>query len=437
MACFLAALFALSLASAPAEPAPQTAPTSAPALVPLAVMPVSTLEDDAAVRDAVAAFAPFLTARLAEAGGHAVISADDVSSLLAGEADRQSVGCADDGCLAEIAGALGARLVVLGQVSRLGDGLTWTSTLLDQREGTVVRRVVMKGRSAQALLAQAEEVAMALVGRESDARLEGPGAMKRLGFSRPGDLEAFKAYRARQADMTTQEALTAFVIDRNTESTRLALLEAVLFGAAVGVAPAMAVAWGASTYLTTFHHQFLLGMLATAPIFLLVPVSCSLGLAGVGVSVYDALDVGSVKVHRDGCCRDDVAISEEMEESPWTKALAIGTLLSGGMALGMAYMSTLPYVVVVVATLLYGVGYTPYDIPDYQGNPLVTPSSQCAVCSMWCCAGLPTLGCMANAVVGALLLLWPPKPFVTHEANPGRAVADADSPPAPVEEVTR
>src|SRR5690242_2520281 len=50
-----------------------------------------------------------------------VLSGADVKQLIALEAQKQSVGCTDDSsCLADVAGALGAELVVFGNAGKLG-----------------------------------------------------------------------------------------------------------------------------------------------------------------------------------------------------------------------------------------------------------------------------------------------------------------------------
>lgn len=60
-----------------------------------------------------------------------VLTRDDVRNALAVEAEKQSLGCAESSCLAEIAGAMGARIVVYGSVGRLGQQLVLTLNLFD------------------------------------------------------------------------------------------------------------------------------------------------------------------------------------------------------------------------------------------------------------------------------------------------------------------
>ena len=56
----------------------------------------------------------------------------DVKQMLALEAEKQTLGCADDSsCLAEIAGAMGARFVVYGDVAKLGSNIIITINVFD------------------------------------------------------------------------------------------------------------------------------------------------------------------------------------------------------------------------------------------------------------------------------------------------------------------
>jgi hypothetical protein len=60
-------------------------------------------------------------AELRKREGLSVVGLDEVRALVAHEAERQRAGCADDGCIAEIADALGADVLVAGGLSTIGD----------------------------------------------------------------------------------------------------------------------------------------------------------------------------------------------------------------------------------------------------------------------------------------------------------------------------
>lgn len=73
-----------------------------------------------------------------------VVSARDVETLLGLERQRQLVGCAEDeaSCLAELAGALGARFVLSGTLSRVGGSYQLTLQTLDSSRAQALGRSV-------------------------------------------------------------------------------------------------------------------------------------------------------------------------------------------------------------------------------------------------------------------------------------------------------
>lgn len=80
-----------------------------------------------------------------------VLTRDDVKKALAVEAERQSMGCEEESCLAELAGAMGARVVVYGSVGRLGDELLLTLNLFDSQSGSSGGRRVARAKTVNAL----------------------------------------------------------------------------------------------------------------------------------------------------------------------------------------------------------------------------------------------------------------------------------------------
>ena len=80
---------------------------------------------------AVEAASDITTGAFQEQGRFEVISTADVQSLIDLEADRSVAGCANNSCLAEIAGALGADFVVTGRMSKLGESFVFKLALLD------------------------------------------------------------------------------------------------------------------------------------------------------------------------------------------------------------------------------------------------------------------------------------------------------------------
>lgn len=79
-----------------------------------------------------------------------VLATADLREVVALEGEKQALGCDVDSqsCLAEVAGAMGARFVVLGQLGALADTLVLTLSLYDSEEGRAPGRVVVKGADA-------------------------------------------------------------------------------------------------------------------------------------------------------------------------------------------------------------------------------------------------------------------------------------------------
>jgi hypothetical protein len=107
-------------------------------------------------------------ATLSSTKGRQVLGQDDIASFLSIEAERQKSGCADSGCLEEIAGAMDVDTLVTGTVDRVGDRLVLTLTELDAREVKPIARV--QGVSlvdAKELLRVADELAIELMQKTS------------------------------------------------------------------------------------------------------------------------------------------------------------------------------------------------------------------------------------------------------------------------------
>ena len=92
------------------------------------------------------AFGPQVTAKIAEAlrtrTTGKVISADDVLAILQNEKQKSILGaCNDDSCLAELASALGAEVVVSGKLVKADDKLSLTLSVVDGASAQVIGRV--------------------------------------------------------------------------------------------------------------------------------------------------------------------------------------------------------------------------------------------------------------------------------------------------------
>jgi len=96
-----------------------------------------------------------LTASLSEQPSLDVLASSDVREVVALESDKQAMGCeSETDCLAEVAGAMGARLVVFGQLGRLGTLYVLTLNLFDSESARAVSRVVVQADSIEAFPAK-------------------------------------------------------------------------------------------------------------------------------------------------------------------------------------------------------------------------------------------------------------------------------------------
>lgn len=138
-------------APAPASSAPEAAslPAPAPARFRLLVLELKGNDVDEAT---VKTLEGIVTAGLAEYPELDVVSGDDLKNLLQLEAERASTGCSEDAsCMAEIADALGAQLVVFGNAGRLGDSIVLNLNLFDSVKATGLGRIVVQAESTEKL----------------------------------------------------------------------------------------------------------------------------------------------------------------------------------------------------------------------------------------------------------------------------------------------
>ncbi|MEW5740497.1 MAG: hypothetical protein AB1938_16335 [Myxococcota bacterium] len=127
---------------APAAPQPQTPPRGEkPRLVVLDLSAAGDVDPDTA-----RSMTEVVAAQATRAGVFEVTTQKDVATLLSLERQKQLLGCSDEAasCMAELAGAMGARFVLSGSLTRLGAD-TWQLTL--QMLDTASTRTV--GRSTR------------------------------------------------------------------------------------------------------------------------------------------------------------------------------------------------------------------------------------------------------------------------------------------------
>ncbi len=94
-----------------------------------------------------------------------VLTGEDVRRAVDLEAERQTLGCAASSCLAEIASAMGAGVVLYGSLSKLGDDeAILTLNVFDSNSARASGRSSIRGRDVKAIVDQIDgEVATLIV----------------------------------------------------------------------------------------------------------------------------------------------------------------------------------------------------------------------------------------------------------------------------------
>ncbi len=89
--------------------------------------------------------------------GFDVIAQSEIASMLGYQKERAALGCSEDGCLVDIAGALGAEFVLSGELARVGSRAHISLALLQPGKGKVA------ARSAGFAEGDDDEVALAVI----------------------------------------------------------------------------------------------------------------------------------------------------------------------------------------------------------------------------------------------------------------------------------
>jgi len=112
-----------------------------------------------------------LVQELGQAEGLDVIGSADLQRLADLSAMQSTAGCDDggDACLAEIADAMGAGLVVFSEVGRLGGRVIWQLGLWDQTAGRIIARATVEATDVAGLAAHVDDAVATLL-RPLEAR---------------------------------------------------------------------------------------------------------------------------------------------------------------------------------------------------------------------------------------------------------------------------
>lgn len=135
-------------------------------------------------RDARIAFGQIIAEEAGRVKGYELLSAAEVRAVIDQESAKQLVGCDDTGCLAELAEALDAELIVSGRVDVGADGSPLVSlSLVNARALVVVNRVTTSWTGNEA---QLPDVVRTSAQRLLVARKERQSGMVRIAGAPPG-----------------------------------------------------------------------------------------------------------------------------------------------------------------------------------------------------------------------------------------------------------
>jgi TolB-like protein len=134
----------LALAAAGAEPAPKA---EKPKLIVLDLAAGGGVDPSIAT-----ALTEAITQEVADRGFFQVLSSKEVQTMIGFERQKQMAGCsAETDCLTELGGALGARFVMGGTVTKLGDAYQLSLQTLDSKRAQPVGRATRLANDIKAL----------------------------------------------------------------------------------------------------------------------------------------------------------------------------------------------------------------------------------------------------------------------------------------------
>ncbi len=182
-----------------------------------------------------------------------LLTAADMRQMLDLEAQKQDLGCSDESCLSELAGAMGARYVVFGQVGKL-DNLTLVQlSLFDSREARSLGRQEIRTEHMASLADSVQPAVDALLAPLLSEPSHEPAAMTTLSIVGAGlagvGLLAALGLGGTALWMDSQLGRPASEVDALTKQDYLQTGPALLVGTglaglvAVGGATVLALGW--------------------------------------------------------------------------------------------------------------------------------------------------------------------------------------------------
>ncbi len=94
-----------------------------------------------------------ISSELSEYPGFEILTGADMRQMVELEAEKQAMGCDQhNSCLAELAGAIGARYVVFGEMGKVGSSVLLALNLFDSSEAKALGRVTLRSKNIDALM---------------------------------------------------------------------------------------------------------------------------------------------------------------------------------------------------------------------------------------------------------------------------------------------
>jgi hypothetical protein len=139
-----------------------------------------------------------------------VVAGADLSALVGFERQKQLLGCADGGCLAEIGGALGVGTLLSAEVSRVGSVWLLSMTLLDLGNARAVKRTTRRAVDMSGLVTAAAEATQELLAAIAPRREAQSGAAPEASArsERPPEV----AVRAPEATKSSRRKILAYAL---------------------------------------------------------------------------------------------------------------------------------------------------------------------------------------------------------------------------------
>ena len=131
---------AVTASPPPVPPAAPPPPPAAPVAAGCTMAVLDLEAGDGVRRERAQAFTDVVTGEVGNLSPCSVLSRSDVRGVLSFEAEKQLLGCNQESCLAELAGALGADLLVTGSLSKIDEATLLSLRVTDLKSLKVTRR---------------------------------------------------------------------------------------------------------------------------------------------------------------------------------------------------------------------------------------------------------------------------------------------------------